>query len=120
MDGEYGESLKELLIALVLLISNEQLFDKLEADKKSLSLDPKNDPFHIEGFAMGIFTRADKADRSGSANLAQTARAFNAASRFFEVPGTASSLFIGNIYIHTYIHTHTYIYIYLCVCVCAW
>ncbi|CAK9183368.1 unnamed protein product [Ilex paraguariensis] len=63
-----------------LLIS---LMKQLEKDKKSLKLSP-DDHLHLEGFALNVFAKADKQDRSGRADL-NTAKTFYAASIFFEV-----------------------------------
>lgn len=37
-------------------------------DKKSLKLGP-DDHLHLEGFALNVFAKADKQDRSGRADL---------------------------------------------------
>ncbi|KAK2639847.1 hypothetical protein Ddye_027642 [Dipteronia dyeriana] len=63
-----------------LLIS---LMNQLEKDKKSLKLGPE-DSLHLEGFALNVFTKADKQDRAGRADLT-TAKTFYAASIFFEI-----------------------------------
>lgn len=57
---------------------------KLEKDKPSVNLDRETDKYHCENFATNIFVRANKIDRSGTANL-ETARAFYAAAGFFDV-----------------------------------
>ncbi|CAK9165488.1 unnamed protein product [Ilex paraguariensis] len=63
-----------------LLIS---LMNQLEKDKKSLKLGP-DDHFHLEGFGLNVFAKADKQDRAGRADL-NTAKTFYAASIFFEI-----------------------------------
>ncbi|XP_077221248.1 protein HOMOLOG OF MAMMALIAN LYST-INTERACTING PROTEIN 5-like isoform X2 [Tasmannia lanceolata] len=63
-----------------LLIS---LMKQLEKDKKSLKLGP-DDYLHVEGFASNVFSKADKQDRAGRADL-NTAKTFYAASIFFEI-----------------------------------
>ncbi|KAL6909848.1 hypothetical protein ACP4OV_001507 [Aristida adscensionis] len=63
-----------------LLIS---IMNQLEKDKKSLTLGP-DDNLHLEGFALNVFSKADKQDRAGRADL-NTAKTFYAASIFFEV-----------------------------------
>ncbi|KAL3640008.1 hypothetical protein CASFOL_012010 [Castilleja foliolosa] len=63
-----------------LLIS---LINQLEKDKKSLVLAP-DDHLHVEGFASNVFSKADKQDRAGRADL-NTAKTFYAASIFFEI-----------------------------------
>ncbi|KAL8462442.1 hypothetical protein ACS0TY_033460 [Phlomoides rotata] len=59
------------------------LMKQLEKDKKSVKLGP-DDHLHVEGFALNVFARADKQDRSGRADL-NTAKTFYAASIFFEI-----------------------------------
>ncbi|XP_055823849.1 protein HOMOLOG OF MAMMALIAN LYST-INTERACTING PROTEIN 5 [Solanum dulcamara] len=59
------------------------LINQLEKDKKSLKLGP-DDHFHVEGFALNVFAKADKQDRAGRADL-NTAKTFYAASIFFEI-----------------------------------
>ncbi|KAI3466461.1 hypothetical protein Pfo_023124 [Paulownia fortunei] len=59
------------------------LMNQLEKDKKSLNLGP-DDHLHVEGFALNVFTKADKQDRAGRADL-NTAKTFYAASIFFEI-----------------------------------
>ncbi|KAG8386080.1 hypothetical protein BUALT_Bualt03G0111700 [Buddleja alternifolia] len=59
------------------------LMKQLEKDKKSLKLGP-DDHLHVEGFALNVFTKADKQDRAGRADL-NTAKTFYAASIFFEI-----------------------------------
>nr|XP_027064739.1 protein HOMOLOG OF MAMMALIAN LYST-INTERACTING PROTEIN 5-like [Coffea arabica] len=59
------------------------LMKQLEKDKKSLQLGP-DDHLHLEGFAMNVFSKADKQDRAGKADL-NTAKTFYAASIFFEI-----------------------------------
>ncbi|XP_074583459.1 protein HOMOLOG OF MAMMALIAN LYST-INTERACTING PROTEIN 5 [Curcuma longa] len=59
------------------------LMKQLEKDKKSLQLGPE-DNLYVEGFASNLFTKADKQDRAGRADL-NTAKTFYAASIFFEI-----------------------------------
>ncbi|XP_062228789.1 protein HOMOLOG OF MAMMALIAN LYST-INTERACTING PROTEIN 5-like isoform X2 [Phragmites australis] len=59
------------------------LMNQLEKDKKSLTLGP-DDHFHVEGFALNVFAKADKQDRAGRADI-NTAKTFYAASIFFEI-----------------------------------
>ncbi|CAA0833629.1 Protein HOMOLOG OF MAMMALIAN LYST-INTERACTING PROTEIN 5 [Striga hermonthica] len=59
------------------------LINQLEKDRKSLTLGP-DDYLHVEGFASNVFSKADKQDRAGRANL-NTAKTFYAASIFFEI-----------------------------------
>ncbi|XP_059666456.1 protein HOMOLOG OF MAMMALIAN LYST-INTERACTING PROTEIN 5 [Cornus florida] len=59
------------------------LMKQLEKDKMSLKLGP-DDSLHLEGFALNVFTKADKQDRAGRADL-NTAKTFYAASIFFEI-----------------------------------
>ncbi|KAF9612303.1 hypothetical protein IFM89_038873 [Coptis chinensis] len=59
------------------------LMNQLEKDKKSLKLGPE-DNLYVEGFASNVFAKADKQDRAGRADL-NTAKAFYAASIFFEI-----------------------------------
>ncbi|KAL8046324.1 hypothetical protein ABFX02_08G170600 [Erythranthe guttata] len=59
------------------------LIKQLEKDKKSLQLGP-DDHLHVEGFALNVFTKADKQDRAGRSDLT-TAKTFYAASIFFEI-----------------------------------
>ncbi|CAH9063851.1 unnamed protein product [Cuscuta epithymum] len=59
------------------------LINQLEKDKKSLQLGP-DDHLHVEGFASSVFSKADKQDRAGRADL-NTAKTFYAASIFFEI-----------------------------------
>ncbi|RAL37780.1 unnamed protein product [Cuscuta campestris] len=59
------------------------LINQLEKDKKSLQLGP-DDHLHVEGFALNVFSKADKQDRTGRADL-NTAKTFYAASIFFEI-----------------------------------
>ncbi|KAF3453384.1 hypothetical protein FNV43_RR03824 [Rhamnella rubrinervis] len=63
-----------------LLIS---LMNQLEKDKKSLKLGPE-DNLYVEGFALNVFSKADKQDRAGRADL-NSAKTFYAASIFFEI-----------------------------------
>ncbi|KAL3508437.1 hypothetical protein ACH5RR_027838 [Cinchona calisaya] len=72
--GERTKNTNSLLISLM---------NQLEKDKKSLQLGP-DDHLHIEGFALNVFSRADKQDRAGRADL-NTAKTFYAASIFFEI-----------------------------------
>ncbi|KAJ7960837.1 protein OF MAMMALIAN LYST-INTERACTING PROTEIN 5 [Quillaja saponaria] len=59
------------------------LMNQLEKDKKSLKLVPE-DSLYVEGFALNVFSKADKQDRAGRADL-NTAKTFYAASIFFEI-----------------------------------
>ncbi|KAH6786340.1 hypothetical protein C2S52_005892 [Perilla frutescens var. hirtella] len=59
------------------------LMKQLEKDKKSLTLGP-DDHLHVEGFALNVFSKADKQDRAGRADI-NTAKTFYAASIFFEI-----------------------------------
>ncbi|XP_068635400.1 protein HOMOLOG OF MAMMALIAN LYST-INTERACTING PROTEIN 5 [Aristolochia californica] len=59
------------------------LINQLEKDKKSLKLGPE-DNLYLEGFALNVFSKADKQDRAGRADL-NTAKTFYAASIFFEI-----------------------------------
>ncbi|KAL2944749.1 MAMMALIAN LYST-INTERACTING PROTEIN-like protein 5 [Bienertia sinuspersici] len=59
------------------------LMKQLEKDKKSLTLSP-DDHLHLEGFALNVFSKADKQDRAGRADI-NTAKTFYAASIFFEI-----------------------------------
>ncbi|XP_057765574.1 protein HOMOLOG OF MAMMALIAN LYST-INTERACTING PROTEIN 5 [Salvia miltiorrhiza] len=59
------------------------LMNQLEKDRKSLKLGP-DDYLHVEGFASNVFSKADKQDRAGRADL-NTAKTFYAASIFFEI-----------------------------------
>ncbi|XP_077227445.1 protein HOMOLOG OF MAMMALIAN LYST-INTERACTING PROTEIN 5-like [Tasmannia lanceolata] len=59
------------------------LMNQLEKDKKSLKLGP-DDHLHVEGFALNVFSKADKQDRAGRADL-NTAKTFYAASIFSEI-----------------------------------
>ncbi|KAJ6845200.1 MAMMALIAN LYST-INTERACTING PROTEIN 5-like protein [Iris pallida] len=59
------------------------LMNQLEKDKKSINLGPE-DNLYVEGFASSVFTKADKQDRAGRADL-NTAKTFYAASIFFEI-----------------------------------
>ncbi|KAJ7963718.1 Protein-like OF MAMMALIAN LYST-INTERACTING PROTEIN 5 [Quillaja saponaria] len=59
------------------------LIKQLEKDKKSLKLVPE-DSLYLEGFALNVFSKADKQDRAGRADL-NTAKTFYAASIFFEI-----------------------------------
>ncbi|CAN0900943.1 Protein HOMOLOG OF MAMMALIAN LYST-INTERACTING PROTEIN 5 [Linum grandiflorum] len=63
-----------------LLIS---LMKQLEKDKKTVNLGPE-DNYYLEGFAQNVFSKADKQDRAGRADLS-TAKTFYAASIFFEI-----------------------------------
>jgi hypothetical protein len=53
-------------------------------DKTRLVLDPESDKVHCEAFALKVFGNADRIDRQGKAD-ANTAKAYYAASFFFEV-----------------------------------
>lgn len=58
---------------------------QLEKDKPKISpLDPTNDRYHCENFALTIFRRADKVDRAGRADV-NTSKAFYASSIFIDV-----------------------------------
>ncbi|CAN1149679.1 Protein HOMOLOG OF MAMMALIAN LYST-INTERACTING PROTEIN 5 [Linum perenne] len=59
------------------------LMKQLEKDKKSVNLGPE-DNYYLEGFAQNVFSKADKQDRAGRADLS-TAKTFYAASIFFEI-----------------------------------
>ncbi|KAG0473921.1 hypothetical protein HPP92_015778 [Vanilla planifolia] len=59
------------------------LMNQLEKDKKALKLSTE-DHLYLEGFATNVFTKADKQDRAGRADL-NTAKTFYAASIFFEI-----------------------------------
>ncbi|KAL4333278.1 hypothetical protein GQ457_07G013020 [Hibiscus cannabinus] len=59
------------------------LMNQLEKDKKTVKLGPE-DNLHLEGFALNVFSKADKQDRAGRADL-NTAKTFYAASIFFEI-----------------------------------
>ncbi|KAK4363907.1 hypothetical protein RND71_015265 [Anisodus tanguticus] len=59
------------------------LMKQLEKDKMSVKLGP-DDHLHLEGFALNVFAKADKQDRTGRADL-NTAKTFYAASIFFEI-----------------------------------
>ncbi|KAK1306724.1 hypothetical protein QJS10_CPA10g01915 [Acorus calamus] len=59
------------------------LMNQLEKDKKSLKLG-NEDYLYVEGFALNVFSKADKQDRAGRADL-NTAKTFYAASIFFEI-----------------------------------
>ncbi|CAM6043837.1 unnamed protein product [Sphagnum compactum] len=59
------------------------LMNQLEKDKTVVKLS-SDDNMHMEGFALGVFAKADKQDRAGRAD-ANTAKSFYAASIFFEV-----------------------------------
>lgn len=61
----------------------ESLMKQLEKDKKSVQLSSE-DNLYVEGFAMNVFMKADKQDRSGRADL-NTAKTFYAASLFIEI-----------------------------------
>ncbi|XP_057811323.1 protein HOMOLOG OF MAMMALIAN LYST-INTERACTING PROTEIN 5-like [Salvia miltiorrhiza] len=52
-------------------------------DRKSLKWGP-DDYLHVEGFALNLFSKADKQDRAGRADL-NTAKTFYAASICFEI-----------------------------------
>ncbi|KAG6577471.1 Protein-like OF MAMMALIAN LYST-INTERACTING PROTEIN 5, partial [Cucurbita argyrosperma subsp. sororia] len=72
--GERTKTTNALLVSLM---------NQLEKDKKSLNLGP-DDSLHLEGFALGVFAKADKQDHAGRADL-NTAKTFYAASIFFEI-----------------------------------
>lgn len=57
--------------------------DKLEQDNKNLTVSD-TDAQHCEAFAMQVFSRADKQDRSGKADH-NTVRAFYVATIFIDV-----------------------------------
>ncbi|KAL1562977.1 protein OF MAMMALIAN LYST-INTERACTING PROTEIN 5-like [Salvia divinorum] len=59
------------------------LMNQLEKDKKSVNLGP-DDHLHVEGFALNVFSKADKQDRAGRADL-NTAKTFYAANIFFDI-----------------------------------
>ncbi|GMJ15982.1 extensin-like, homolog of mammalian LYST-INTERACTING PROTEIN5 [Hibiscus trionum] len=59
------------------------LMNQLEKDKKTVKLGPE-DNLHLEGFALNVFSKADKQDRAGRSDL-NTAKTFYAASIFFEI-----------------------------------
>eukprot|EP00897_Mesotaenium_endlicherianum_P009936 jgi/Mesen1/8971/ME000056S08379 len=59
------------------------LMGQLEKDKKAVALSP-DDNMYVEGFAQSVFSKADKQDRAGRADLT-TAKTFYAAGIFFEV-----------------------------------
>ncbi|KAK8691157.1 hypothetical protein V6N13_074676 [Hibiscus sabdariffa] len=59
------------------------LMNQLEKDKKTVKLGPE-DNLHLEGFALNVFSKADKQDRAGRADL-NTAKTFYAASIFFQI-----------------------------------
>ena len=79
---EEGLGLPERSAAVTALLGS--VVTKLERAKaEGLELGDE-DSVHVEGFAVGVFARADKADRAGVADL-NTAKAFYAASVFLEV-----------------------------------
>ncbi|KAE8733999.1 LYST-INTERACTING PROTEIN 5 [Hibiscus syriacus] len=59
------------------------LMNQLEKDKKTVKLGPE-DNLHLEGFALNVFSKADKQDRAGRADL-NAAKTFYAASIFFDI-----------------------------------
>ncbi|CAI0379346.1 unnamed protein product [Linum tenue] len=59
------------------------LMNQLEKDKKAVKLGPE-DNYFLEGFAQNLFSKADKQDRAGRADL-NTAKTFYAASIFSEI-----------------------------------
>ncbi|CAI5991307.1 unnamed protein product [Closterium sp. NIES-64] len=59
------------------------IMSRLEKDKAALQLSP-DDGLHVEGFAQRVFSKADKQDRAGRADMG-TAKTFYAAGIFFEV-----------------------------------
>jgi vacuolar protein sorting-associated protein VTA1 len=69
------KSIDELLFSVM---------DKLESFKKSNTLDADADRLHLEGFAIKIFSRADRVDVAGRADMS-TCKTFYAASVFLEV-----------------------------------
>ncbi|KAK1296190.1 hypothetical protein QJS10_CPB15g01511 [Acorus calamus] len=71
---EKGLKIPSLLVSLM---------NQLEKDKKSLKLG-NEDYLYVEGFALNVFSKADKQDRAGRADL-NTAKTFYAASIFFEI-----------------------------------
>ena len=56
---------------------------KLEQDNKKITLSDQ-DKDHCEAFAVNVFNRADKQDRSGKADL-KTVKAFYVATVFMDV-----------------------------------
>ena len=60
------------------------VMDKLEQFKAKNALNPEEDKLQLEGFALKIFSRADRVDRAGKADMS-TCKAFYAASVFMEV-----------------------------------
>lgn len=72
--GERTKTTNSLLVSLM---------KQLEKDRKSLNL-LADDHLHLEGFALNVFSKADKQDRAGRADL-NTAKTFYAASIFFEI-----------------------------------
>ncbi|CAM6086965.1 unnamed protein product [Calypogeia fissa] len=71
---ERGKTVNALLVSLM---------NQLEKDKKTVKLGP-DDNMYLEGFATRVFSKADKQDRAGRADL-NTAKTFYAARLFFEV-----------------------------------
>lgn len=66
---------------------------QLERDKPKVApLNPEEDRLHCEGFAGAVFRRANRSDRAGRAT-ADTARAFYAASIFYDVRGGGGFFF---------------------------
>ncbi|KAI5066275.1 hypothetical protein GOP47_0018899 [Adiantum capillus-veneris] len=59
------------------------LMQQLTEDTKSIQLS-SNDSLYIENFALSMFMRADKQERSGNVEM-KTAKTFYAASLFFEI-----------------------------------
>ncbi|CAL1354089.1 unnamed protein product [Linum trigynum] len=59
------------------------LMNQLEKVKKAVKLGPE-DNYFLEGFAQNFFSKADKQDRAGRADL-NTAKTFYAASIFSEI-----------------------------------
>jgi vacuolar protein sorting-associated protein VTA1 len=75
----YKFSVERLLSALV----SHHFLMGIWQDKTVVKLS-SDDNMHMEGFALGVFAKADKQDRAGRAD-ANTAKSFYAASIFFEV-----------------------------------
>eukprot|EP00271_Cylindrocystis_brebissonii_P008917 TRINITY_DN23445_c0_g1_i1.p1 TRINITY_DN23445_c0_g1~~TRINITY_DN23445_c0_g1_i1.p1 ORF type:complete len:541 (+),score=132.43 TRINITY_DN23445_c0_g1_i1:326-1948(+) len=72
--AERTPALKGLLMSLI---------NQLEKDRKVVVTSPE-DNLYVEGFAQNVFSKADKIDRAGKADL-NTAKTFYASSIFFEV-----------------------------------
>lgn len=71
---ERGKTVNGLLVSLM---------NQLEKDKKTVKLG-SDDNMYLEGFATRVFSKADKQDRAGRADI-NTAKTFYAARLFFEV-----------------------------------